>query len=403
MLISPQHAQQILTDLTQDAPVPAAPGNLKRYDFQANGHVLIGETPVRGYKHKGRWRLVEKDIRNAARKLAALTLDVTSLAPVTAPSVLHDARSAEQDRLWRSRIHNWFVSAASRERPVRGCTCGQDPCRGDELGEDGLLCGLAMDTVRCGDLTLACTRPLPLLMWSGTQWMLPKAYADMLTRAEEAADRLDGKAATCSGCGAVGDRWEWRASGSAGFVTLCPDCASSTYQRYTDQLSGILYDSLGAHVRADAYLCCVCTGHRRAYYWDHCHDHGHIRGPVCASCNTFEGGGFDFISRFGYAGLRHLFRCEGCLKGRTLPRRHHADIVAQEALLEPHEGCSKRPRLKFGRARPDGSVSLPLSCWHRFDEPYRQWEQVVPADQVRALVRAFANHTLQSLQAKGLL
>ncbi|MEV6497854.1 endonuclease domain-containing protein [Streptomyces prunicolor] len=29
----------------------------------------------------------------------------------------------------------------------------------------------------------------------------------------------------------------------------------------------------------------------RASVWDHCHEHGHVRGPVCPSCNTFEGKG----------------------------------------------------------------------------------------------------------------
>ncbi|MEV4505993.1 endonuclease domain-containing protein [Streptomyces klenkii] len=400
MLISPQYAQRILAELTQGCLVPAAPGALARYDFQANGHVLIGDVAVRGYKHKGRWRLVEKEVRHAGLKLAALTVDTETVTAVTVPAQTLRAAPSPAYSSWRTRIRDWLDNTAFHERMTQGCSCAQEPCRGFMPGAEGLPCGLTPDSlVRHADsLTIACTRPLPLMSWSGAQWTLPHAYAAMLTRAEEVTDSLDQKAAACSSCGAAGDNpWQWRTSTSTGFTTLCPSCAGSRYRSYTGHLRGVLYEALGPSVRADEYLCCLCEEHRRAYYWDHCHEHGHVRGPVCASCNTFEGGGAHFLTRSGDAGLRHLLRCEGCRQERTLPRRHHADIVAQEVHLDGHEGCTKRPHYHFGNAEPDGSVSLHLSCWHDFLEPEQRWQQTVPSGHVRSIVRAFVEGALRDL------
>ncbi|MGW4546312.1 endonuclease domain-containing protein [Streptomyces violaceorubidus] len=36
--------------------------------------------------------------------------------------------------------------------------------------------------------------------------------------------------------------------------------------------------------RADDYLCRLCKESPAA--WDHCHEHGYVRGPRCGSCNT---------------------------------------------------------------------------------------------------------------------
>ncbi|MFJ1608472.1 endonuclease domain-containing protein [Streptomyces sp. NPDC088253] len=41
------------------------------------------------------------------------------------------------------------------------------------------------------------------------------------------------------------------------------------------------------NTRADAYLCSLCK-ESPASAWDHCHDHGFVRGPLCGSRNTHE-------------------------------------------------------------------------------------------------------------------
>ncbi|MEU1932900.1 endonuclease domain-containing protein [Streptomyces coeruleorubidus] len=49
--------------------------------------------------------------------------------------------------------------------------------------------------------------------------------------------------------------------------------------------------------------------------WDHCHEHGYVRGPLCGSCNTREGTGIPhYYLRLEGAALQHLLECRGCLE-----------------------------------------------------------------------------------------
>ncbi|WP_406016336.1 endonuclease domain-containing protein [Streptomyces sp. NBC_00984] len=90
---------------------------------------------------------------------------------------------------------------------------------------------------------------------------------------------------------------------------------------------------------ADDYLCWLCTTPQRAYYWDHCHDHGLVRGPVCASCNTFEGNGMVFVNRPG--SVEHLLECTVCRAQHTLPRRHYEDVIRNHLAAVHHLECSR--------------------------------------------------------------
>ncbi|MFD0344773.1 endonuclease domain-containing protein [Streptomyces sp. NPDC127117] len=96
--------------------------------------------------------------------------------------------------------------------------------------------------------------------------------------------------------------------------------------RTPDTCRGAAYESVRRTRRADDYPCRLCTTPQRAYYWDHCHDHGLVRGPVCASCNTFEGNGMVFVNRPG--SVEHLLECTICRAQHTLPRRHHEDVAS---------------------------------------------------------------------------
>lgn len=390
-MISPQLAGQILTEITQHSPVPAAPAGLTRYTFQANDHVMIGDTAVRGYKHKSQWRLVEKDIRRAAHNLAALVIDTDDLTAVTVPPQYDRMGAVPGDGLrWRWRILDGVETALYREHEARACACIGGECRGPRSKETGLPQGIVWDELlqSHAKLVIASTRPLPLLSWSPEQgWMLPRAYADMLDRAEQVEAALSQRADVCSGCGAVGDRWRWRTSSKAGFQTQCPSCATATYRPYTGHLQGRRYTTLSSRYQADEYLCCLCPEPRRAYYWDHCHEHDLVRGPTCASCNTAEGGGSRFTRYLDGAGLRHLMRCDGCRNERTVPPRHQADVIRHEVKPEPHEGCTATPALAFCMTESDGSVSMHLSCWHA--PSLVQWTQVVPATRVHQIVHAY--------------
>jgi hypothetical protein len=112
---------------------------------------------------------------------------------------------------------------------------------------------------------------------------------------------------------------------------------------YTGHLRGVWYDSQRRRgARADDYLCRLCKD-GPAVAWDHCHEHGYVRGPLCGSCNTREGKApaYYFLQLEG--GAPHLLECRGC-RERTLPRRFHLDVVrAHLAQTGRHGRCRKQP------------------------------------------------------------
>ncbi|MFG2530096.1 hypothetical protein [Streptomyces sp. NPDC048516] len=70
MLISPQTAQGLLADLTHACGLPVDPQELGRCRFTVGDHVFVGDFPLRGYKHKGRWRLDDRQVQKAGIRLA---------------------------------------------------------------------------------------------------------------------------------------------------------------------------------------------------------------------------------------------------------------------------------------------------------------------------------------------
>lgn len=340
--ISPEYANQLLAELTEGCPVPAAPASLSRYTFQISNHVLIGDTAVRGYKYKGRWRLDDRDIRAAGNRLASLPFDPDD--PVDA----HLA-PAEHNQTWRTQIFRWFEHISYQDQSANGCCCdGQQPCHRTRPNRYGLGCGATFEQVeeRYGRSPIACTNPLPLLTWSGTTWMVPRAYAALLDRADKIAAECVEQATRCSRCNTTGDVWKRRTSSNSGYTTLCPACAASVARPYKDHLRGRLYSSLLKNSQPEAFLCRMCPGPRQAVYWDHCHTHGFVRGPVCASCNTYEGGGHRFVHRPG--AVSHLLQCDGCRRDRTVPPRHQPDIVLPDVRARPSRPVREAVPVRVG-------------------------------------------------------
>lgn len=396
MLLTPTTAQYLLDDLTRTSTVPAACGGLSRYVFLENDHVMIGDVAVRGFKHKGKWHVDERDIRRAAAALAALDVQPQHTVALALP---HPRRSEENLRHnWRAQLLDWLGQAQDLHQHAQTCGCTDFVCqrshtdRTDRVTVPELTDASALELLlgRTNQPSLAGTRPFPLLSWSGTRWTLPAAYADLLTRADTVAGDLSVKASSCAGCGRSG-QWP-RNSSARGFVTLCPACARAKYRPYTGHLARTLYTALSPATRADAYLYCLCQEPRRAYYWDHCHEpgHGKVRGPVCASCNTLESGGWYYLNTPG--AMAHLLRCIDCRRQGTLPAQHRARLARD--LLEPaaHADCVWEPRRGHARSEPDGSATVALSCDHGRDT--HRWEQVVPATDVARLVREAVQRAL---------
>ncbi|WCL89597.1 hypothetical protein [Streptomyces sp. JCM 35825] len=183
MWLSLQAAHQRLADLTHHTAVPAYLDHVNRYTFSATSHVLIGDMAVPGYKYRQQWRFLDRDIQKSGKRLAGLEID---------PGDLVDAGlEASEPHTWRSRVWQWISQATyESELPrMQGPGVLSKNFTGQQLPE--------AFTQR----TIASTRPLPLMVWSGKEWLVPRAYAAVLDRAEEVEAGLAAQDDVCSGCG----------------------------------------------------------------------------------------------------------------------------------------------------------------------------------------------------------
>jgi len=374
MWLSLQTAHQRLADLTHHTTVPGYLDHVNRYTFAAASHVLIGDTAVPGYKHRQQWRFLDRDIQKSGQRLAGLRVDPGDLVDTG----LEDSGS----HTWRSRVRQWISQATyESELPqVQGPGVLPEGFTGQQLPE--------AFTRR----TIASTRPLPLMVWSGKEWLVPRAYAAVLDRAEEVEAGLAAQDDVCSGCGAPAGREQWRSSSTAGFVVLCPSCAARASRPYTGHLRGRPYTKgFAKRSPAEVFLCRMCPEPRRALYWDHCHSHDLFRGPLCVKCNNSEGTR-GFIDRPG--GIEHLLQCTHCRAQRTLPLQHHADIVRRLAVFEPHAACTHELSWRWFHVEDGGSVVARFRCYQH--QPELAWSVTVPSDEVKLLVRLFVDEAIGS-------
>ncbi|WP_240796175.1 endonuclease domain-containing protein [Streptomyces sp. RFCAC02] len=160
----------------------------------------------------------------------------------------------------------------------------------------------------------------------------------------------------------------------------------------------MLYSSLHSTSRADTFLCSLCPEPRRAAGWDHCHDHGFIRGPVCAVCNTDEGHSIRFLCREG--ALAHLLRCRGCREGSVLPKRYRQQaIAAQLRATERHDGCECAPLVMFLDLLPDGGMRCAFECPGHPETP--RWEHTMPASEATDVLTAYVEQAKANPGARG--
>ncbi|MFF4741304.1 endonuclease domain-containing protein [Streptomyces sp. NPDC001262] len=392
MLTTPKAARTEFADLTQNCALPLEPDALLRTDLlHHHGHTVIGDVALRAYKHKSRWTYDDRDIRRAGRHFADLHVDLADLMEVQLPAYSENTDPEDWNRAdWRRQLMHWMFDAARRkafeELPY---DVAWDTWK--EIGEHGLPGGLTMtEFVEARPQssywrTIAATRPLDLLTWSGTHWLLPRVYVELLDRWEQLEEDLTNRARICSTCGAQGPRWAWRTPTANGYITLCPACSGAAYQAYQGHLRGVPYASLPRATRADAYLCWLC-GESRAFTWDHCHDHGYVRGPLCASCNTFEGKGVRFLEREG--SILHLLECRGCRDQQTLPQRFRTDIIRDHLeRTQRHGRCRNHPHVR-ALEHDHGAYRFTLTCHST------TWTHEVSATEAATLVRAVVEQAL---------
>ncbi|MEV1085836.1 endonuclease domain-containing protein [Streptomyces sp. NPDC050211] len=380
MLISEKLARQYLADETQGCTVPVAPQQFRRRRNIEHSYVFFGDVPVCGYKHKNRWGFDEREVRRAGRAVAAVQWEAGDAVDAQLP----DSEPAWSDQPdWRRDLRRWMSHAADTTYMQGGCPCGPY-CRQEGLTHTGLPCGLTWDGFvdKCSGWTIACTAPVNVLSWSEQRWWLPRPYAEMLDRWESAERELALAARQCTGCGTPGQAWAWRTSSTSGWNVLCPTCSVATFRRYQGHLRGTSYNAVRGGTTAEDYLCAVCDPPRQAAFWDHCHDHGHVRGPLCASCNTMERAGTDFLTHTG--SVAHLLECRGCLQQRSLPRHHHLQIVRNHLhATKRHQRCDM-PATACVKITAQGDVlHCVLRCWGQSQSE----EQELSAYQVTELVR----------------
>ncbi|MER7914497.1 endonuclease domain-containing protein [Streptomyces sp. NPDC096068] len=405
-MISPKLACATFADETRDASLPLRPDALLKtmsHHLRRHGHVVVGDVALRLYKHKGPWRYDERDVRRAARDLAAVTVDHGDLVEVVLPRQRwrDEGRGEDEDAWnrsnWRGRIARWMYHEAlskelARERPYT------ERSEWEQIGENGLPGGLTWEefvSARNGSgssSTIAGTYPLELLTRGEGRWWLPRAYADLLDRWELLEEELLERARLCSRCGARGPRWSgWRTPTKTGYVTMCPPCSGSEFTAYTGHLRGVAYGKMRARkLRADDYLCRVCQS-SRASVWDHCHEHDLVRGPVCASCNTFEGKGVPEHLLRREEIVEYLLECGRCCRERTLPARFHAAVAQLHLEAEArHAGCPVQPHVRYRNTTPTGHV-FDLYCDRHWT---KKWKEEVPTAEAHELIRVFVDQAL---------
>ncbi|WP_420803070.1 endonuclease domain-containing protein [Streptomyces pratensis] len=168
---------------------------------------------------------------------------------------------------------------------------------------------------------------------------------------------------------------------------MCPPCSISSHPAYAGHLHGVAYTSLRSTHRASDYLCRLCKA-SQASVRDHCHDHGYVRGPLCARCNGAEGSGRRFLDRDG--SVRHLLQCAAYYRERTLPRRYQSAVAA--SYLEAAEGHG-HPYIQHVLLTDDGSTRFTVSCYTHHT---CKWTRELSPEEIAALVRQFVENRLST-------
>ncbi|MER6775001.1 endonuclease domain-containing protein [Streptomyces bacillaris] len=406
--ISPRLARTFFAEISASSVLPLDPDDLVHMvRLRQHGHVVIGDIAIRCYKNRSKWTYDERDIRRAAQAFADFRLDPGDVVEFQVPPFRERDEQDPEERGradWREKIASWmYWDARRKHQEQRHYEDWNDSWQ--RIGAHGLPGDLTWEefTAAYSDRrqNIANTRPLELMTCSGGILLLPRAYAELLDRWEQVAEDLVASARVCSRCRAQGPRWgAWRTPSPLGYVTLCPPCSGATFQRYTGRLRGVQYESARTRsTRADGYLFRLCS-ESRAAVWDHCHDHGLVRGPLCGSCNTYEGKStaHSFLQNKEGAAL-HLLECRGCLERRTLPARYHAAL----ALMHVEE--TERHIIRTCRCRhvpwiedvelAHGVYRFELSCWwHK-----ATWTKDVTVAETAILVRQFVDQALAAGQA----
>jgi len=245
--------------------------------------IVIGRSLIRVEKVSGRWHVSLRDVRNAALDLAAL-----HTADLRGHLVLDHAK-----RGWQAKLVTALDKAQLRER---------DHQQEAAPGGGGWFWSAPWGFL---DLPSVARR-------RRGQWSVPETYVAIIEAGQALQKAALAERDRCARCGGVvKDFYDHAIRTGQGWDGLCPECHATHVDGLRDY-AGHLRDIPFARSQyrkndpASNYRCVACS--QPASAWDHCHEHGYIRGPLCARCNTNDGWlGNPYTSR-AHPPLEHVGR-----------------------------------------------------------------------------------------------
>lgn len=237
-------------------------------------------------------------------------------------------------------------------------------------------------------------------------WTIPYRYAEFAADAAAQVERFSVERRRCSRCGETALRRRGWADVDTigGWQNLCATCVAthdSQLREYQGQLRDIPYAR--ARYRRENpptwYRCALCA--QPAVVWDHCHEHGYIRGPLCRACNTNDNWLFRLPYRLARLPIDHVDQCKGCAGAG--PGLGVVAAVIQHwigRLANPPEGHEHPEAVRFAafptklaiqHAVKERTYAVEAISWACRDCG-EHWEQSIDPGQVAAVAARVLNY-----------
>ncbi|HEV2637721.1 MAG TPA: endonuclease domain-containing protein [Actinocrinis sp.] len=264
--------------------------------------ILLGRTLIRAEKISGRWQVSKDDLQAAARDLTALaSIDAAGAGPRQMVTI------RTTDELWAGKLARMLRDNHPNPESGREPVVWTGPWWKKHWYWD----------CQWGCLDFAKIAEPAAGAVNGDAWVIPQLYAEFAADAAAQVERFSADRRRCSRCGETAARRRGWADvdTSGGWESLCANCLAShdsQLRDYQGQLRDIPYAR--ARYRRENpptwYRCVLCG--LPAVVWDHCHEHGYIRGPLCRTCNTNDNWLFRAPYRNAEHPIDHVEQCKGC-------------------------------------------------------------------------------------------
>jgi Recombination endonuclease VII len=270
-----------------DLPGPGVLAGIAR----ANLPILIGRTLIRAEKTAGKWHVSKDDLQTAALDLAALAEPAG-----TASSTVTTVTVQAEDPHWRGKLARMLRDTHQQIPAWTGPEWKKHWYWACQWG---------------------CLNFSQVARGEGDTWTIPTGYAEFAAAAAAQIEQATIDRKRCTRCGQTAQRRRGWADVDTpgGWENLCADCLAShdsQLRDYQGQLRDIPYAR--ARYRRENpptwYRCILCG--QPAVVWDHCHEHGYTRGPLCRQCNTNDHWLFRSPYRLDRLPIDHVEQCKGC-------------------------------------------------------------------------------------------